>query len=80
MALMGDPFEQINAHGPLVIGQASLEYIFVRLFSLNVSVVKFRGIQVNYKHNLVEVRHKEQEAVFENLDKPGTMETFKVLY
>jgi sulfide:quinone oxidoreductase len=36
-------------------------------------VVKGRGgIEVNLRHNLIEVRAKEKQAVFENLDKPGT--------
>jgi len=41
-------------------------------------VVKSRDIQVNTKRNLVEVISKEKKAVFENLDKPGTYETFEV--
>ncbi|XP_066491530.1 sulfide:quinone oxidoreductase, mitochondrial [Tiliqua scincoides] len=34
-------------------------------------IIKSRNIAVNYKHNLTEVRADKQEAVFENLDKPG---------
>ncbi|XP_026711899.1 sulfide:quinone oxidoreductase, mitochondrial isoform X2 [Athene cunicularia] len=37
-------------------------------------IIKERNITVNYKHNLVEVRADKQEAVFENLDKPGVTE------
>ncbi|NXO21854.1 SQOR protein, partial [Cisticola juncidis] len=37
-------------------------------------VVKDRNIAVNYKCNLIEVRADKQEAVFENLDKPGETE------
>ncbi|XP_053810660.1 sulfide:quinone oxidoreductase, mitochondrial [Vidua macroura] len=37
-------------------------------------VVKDRNIAVNYKRNLIEVRADKQEAVFENLDKPGVTE------
>ncbi|KAJ7409460.1 Sulfide:quinone oxidoreductase, mitochondrial [Willisornis vidua] len=37
-------------------------------------VIKERNIAVNYKRNLVEVRADKQEAVFENLDKPGETE------
>ncbi|XP_061577594.1 sulfide:quinone oxidoreductase, mitochondrial [Cololabis saira] len=34
-------------------------------------IVKSRDLQVNLRHNLVEVRADKREAVFENLDKPG---------
>ncbi|XP_060891608.1 sulfide:quinone oxidoreductase, mitochondrial [Labrus mixtus] len=34
-------------------------------------IVKQRDLQVNLRTNLVEVRADKQEAVFENLDKPG---------
>ncbi|KAF3688698.1 Sulfide:quinone oxidoreductase, mitochondrial [Channa argus] len=34
-------------------------------------IVKRRDIQVNLRQNLIEVRADKQEAVFENLDKPG---------
>ncbi|XP_040979641.1 sulfide:quinone oxidoreductase, mitochondrial isoform X2 [Aquila chrysaetos chrysaetos] len=37
-------------------------------------IIKERNITVNYKRNLVEVRADKQEAVFENLDKPGVTE------
>ncbi|NXI21690.1 SQOR protein, partial [Sterrhoptilus dennistouni] len=37
-------------------------------------VVKDRDLTVNYKRNLIEVRADKQEAVFENLDKPGVTE------
>ncbi|NWW35381.1 SQOR protein, partial [Panurus biarmicus] len=37
-------------------------------------VVKDRNLAVNYKRNLIEVRADKQEAVFENLDKPGETE------
>jgi NADPH-dependent 2,4-dienoyl-CoA reductase/sulfur reductase-like enzyme len=40
-------------------------------------VVKKRNIQLNTRLNLVEVRAKSQEAIFENLDQPGSMKTFK---
>ena len=33
-------------------------------------VVKKRGIQVNLRHNLVEVRPDKKQAVFQNLEKP----------
>uniref|UniRef100_A0A8C9ELE4 FAD/NAD(P)-binding domain-containing protein n=1 Tax=Pavo cristatus TaxID=9049 RepID=A0A8C9ELE4_PAVCR len=37
-------------------------------------IIEERNIAVNYKRNLVEVRADKQEAVFENLDKPGVTE------
>ncbi|NWZ61498.1 SQOR protein, partial [Acrocephalus arundinaceus] len=37
-------------------------------------VIKDRNLAVNYKRNLIEVRADKQEAVFENLDKPGETE------
>ncbi|XP_077173435.1 sulfide:quinone oxidoreductase, mitochondrial [Paroedura picta] len=40
-------------------------------------IVKSRDITVNYRHNLIEVRADKQEAVFENLDKPGTTEVYQ---
>lgn len=41
-------------------------------------IVKKRDLNVNLRHNLIEVRADKQEAVFENLDKPGETEVFKV--
>uniref|UniRef100_A0A674EXJ1 Sulfide:quinone oxidoreductase, mitochondrial n=1 Tax=Salmo trutta TaxID=8032 RepID=A0A674EXJ1_SALTR len=40
-------------------------------------IVKNRDIQVNLRHNLIEVRANKQEAVFENLDNPGETEVFE---
>ncbi|NXH39701.1 SQOR protein, partial [Dicaeum eximium] len=37
-------------------------------------IIKDRNLAVNYKRNLIEVRADKQEAVFENLDKPGVTE------
>ncbi|XP_001367951.2 sulfide:quinone oxidoreductase, mitochondrial [Monodelphis domestica] len=34
-------------------------------------IIKARGLKVNYRENLVEVRPDKHEAVFENLDQPG---------
>lgn len=34
-------------------------------------IIQERNLTVNYKKNLIEVRADKQEAVFENLDKPG---------
>ena len=39
-------------------------------------IVEQRNIKVNLRTNLVEVKHKDDIAVFENLDKPG--EKFEV--
>lgn len=41
-------------------------------------IVKDRDLQVNLRHNLIEVRADKQEAVFENLDKPGETKVIEV--
>ena len=41
-------------------------------------VVKERDLQVNLRQNLIEVRADKQEAVFENLDKPGETKVIEV--
>ena len=41
-------------------------------------VVKSRNIAVNTRRNLVEVRHAQREAVFQDLDNPDKFETTKV--
>lgn len=41
-------------------------------------IIQERNLTVNYKQNLIEVRADKQEAVFENLDKPG--ETHVISY
>uniref|UniRef100_A0A3Q3FH67 Sulfide:quinone oxidoreductase, mitochondrial n=1 Tax=Labrus bergylta TaxID=56723 RepID=A0A3Q3FH67_9LABR len=43
-------------------------------------IVKQRDLQVNLRTNLVEVRADKQEAVFENLDKPGETTVIEVTY
>lgn len=40
-------------------------------------IIKERDITVNYKHSLIEVRPDKQEAVFENLDKPGETKVYQ---
>ncbi|NXL80998.1 SQOR protein, partial [Leptocoma aspasia] len=40
-------------------------------------IIKDRNLAVNYKRNLIEVRADKQEAVFENLDKPGVTEVYQ---
>lgn len=42
------------------------------------NIVKERGLKVNLRHNLIEVRADKQEAVFENLDKPGETQVLQV--
>lgn len=44
------------------------------------NVVKSRDIEVNLRSNLVEVRADKNEAVFENLDKPGETQAIQVSY
>lgn len=41
-------------------------------------IIQERDLTVNYKHNLIEVRADKQEAVFENLDKPGETQVIQV--
>lgn len=44
-------------------------------------VIHERNIQVNFRHELVEVKPDTKEAVFQLLDKPpGTTKTFKVIF
>ncbi|KAM9312954.1 sulfide:quinone oxidoreductase, mitochondrial [Gastrophryne carolinensis] len=40
-------------------------------------IIKERDIQVNFKHNLIEVRADKQEAVFQNLDNPEETKVFQ---
>lgn len=41
-------------------------------------IIQERNLAVNYKQNLIEVRADKQEAVFENLDKPGETQVISV--
>lgn len=41
-------------------------------------IVKQRDLNVNLRQNLIEVRADKQEAVFENLDKPGQTSVVEV--
>lgn len=41
------------------------------------NIVEQRDLQVNLRQNLIEVRADKQEAVFENLDKPGETTVFE---
>lgn len=43
-------------------------------------IVKQRDLQINLRKNLIEVRADKQEAVFENLDKPGETTVFEVSF
>lgn len=38
-----------------------------------------RNIQLNTRLNLIEVRANSREAIFENLDQPGSTKTFQVI-
>ncbi|XP_056428186.1 sulfide:quinone oxidoreductase, mitochondrial isoform X2 [Hyla sarda] len=40
-------------------------------------IIEERNIQVNFRHNLIEVRADKQEAVFENLDNPGETKVYE---
>ncbi|XP_017563797.1 sulfide:quinone oxidoreductase, mitochondrial [Pygocentrus nattereri] len=40
-------------------------------------IVKSRDLNVNLRHNLIEVRPDKREAVFENLDNPGETKIFE---
>ncbi|UJR37096.1 hypothetical protein I4U23_029800 [Adineta vaga] len=40
-------------------------------------IVKNKNIQLNTRLNLIEVRSETKEAIFENLDQPGSTKTFK---
>lgn len=42
-------------------------------------IVKHRNLEVNLRHNLIEVRADRKEAVFENLDKPGETKVMEVI-
>uniref|UniRef100_A0A3P8QSG5 Sulfide:quinone oxidoreductase, mitochondrial n=1 Tax=Astatotilapia calliptera TaxID=8154 RepID=A0A3P8QSG5_ASTCA len=56
-----------------VIYNTSLPVIFgVKKYADSLwEIVKKRDLQINLRHNLIEVRADKQEAVFENLGKPG---------
>lgn len=41
-------------------------------------IIQERNLTVNYKQNLIEVRADKQEAVFENMDKPGETQVIPV--
>ncbi|XP_076026871.1 sulfide:quinone oxidoreductase, mitochondrial [Genypterus blacodes] len=62
-----------------VIYNTSLPVIFgVKKYAESLwDIVKRRDITVNLRHNLTEVRADKQEAVFENLDKPGETKVFQ---
>ncbi|XP_043929295.1 sulfide:quinone oxidoreductase, mitochondrial [Protopterus annectens] len=62
-----------------VIFNTSLEKLFgVDKYRIALeNITKDRNIQVNYRHNLIEVKADKQEAVFEKLDNPGETITYK---
>lgn len=63
-----------------IIYNTSLPVIFgVKKYADSLwDIVKQRDIKVNLRQNLIEVRADKQEAVFENLDKPGEITVFQV--
>uniref|UniRef100_A0A3Q2YKL1 Sulfide:quinone oxidoreductase, mitochondrial n=1 Tax=Hippocampus comes TaxID=109280 RepID=A0A3Q2YKL1_HIPCM len=62
-----------------IIYNTSLPVIFgVKKYADSLwDIVKQRDIKVNLRQNLIEVRADKQEAVFENLDKPGEITVFQ---
>ncbi|CAF1424080.1 unnamed protein product [Rotaria magnacalcarata] len=80
MYLAEDLFRRNNVRDKTtVIYNTSLPVIFgVKKYAAALmEIIKERNIQLNTRLNLVEVRAKSKEAIFENLDQPGTMKTFK---
>lgn len=63
-----------------VIYNTSLPVIFaVKKYADSLwEIVKKRDLQINLRHNLIEVRADKQEAVFENLGKPGETKVIEV--
>ncbi|CAF0826655.1 unnamed protein product [Adineta steineri] len=80
MYLAEDLFRRNNIRDKTtVIYNTALPVIFgVKKYAAALmEVVKARNIQLNTRLNLVEVRANSKEAIFENLDQPSTMKTFK---
>ncbi|CAF3419907.1 unnamed protein product [Rotaria sp. Silwood1] len=80
MYLAEDLFRKNNVRDKTTVTyNTSLPVIFgVKKYAAALmEVVKKRNIQLNTRLNLVEVRANSKEAIFENLDQPGTMKTFK---
>ncbi|CAF1270460.1 unnamed protein product [Rotaria sordida] len=80
MYLAEDLFRKNNVRDKITVTyNTSLPVIFgVKKYAAALmEVVKKRNIQLNTRLNLVEVRKDSKEAIFENLDQPGTMKTFK---
>ncbi|CAF1288026.1 unnamed protein product [Didymodactylos carnosus] len=80
MYLAEDLFRKNNVREKsTVIYNTSLPVIFAvkKYAAALMDIVKKRNIQLNTRLNLVEVKSKTKEAIFENLDKPGTFQTFQ---
>lgn len=75
------PFSQTGKRSKAnIIFNTSLGAIFgVKKYAdALLDIIQERNLTVNYKQNLVEVRAEKQEAVFENLDKPGETQVISV--
>jgi len=44
--------------------------------SVSKKIAESRNIKLNFRHNLCEVKHEKNEAVFEHLDEPGKKTTY----
>ncbi|CAG0904828.1 unnamed protein product [Darwinula stevensoni] len=64
-----------------VIYNTSLPVVFsVKKYAASLmNVIKERGIKLNVRRNLVEVRADKKEAVFENLDNPSEKITYQIM-
>lgn len=75
------PFSQMGKRSKAnIIFNTSLGTIFgVKKYAAALQeIIQERNLTVNYKQNLIEVRADKQEAVFENLDKPGETHVISV--
>ncbi|CAF0958394.1 unnamed protein product [Adineta ricciae] len=80
MYLADDIFRRNNVRDKTTISyNTALSVIFgVKKYAAALmEIVKAKNIQLNTRLNLVEVCADKKEAIFENLDQPGTMKTFK---
>lgn len=78
--LNGSLFQTGRRENATVIYNTSLPVLFgIKKYADTLwEIVKRRDLQVNLRQNLIEVRADKQEAVFENLDKPGETKVFEV--
>jgi sulfide:quinone oxidoreductase len=55
-------------------------FVLIKFDRIYTYIILFnRNIQLNTRLNLVEVRADSKEAIFENLDQPGSTKPFKVI-